>query len=332
MSDLTPEQRRVVLALIDADRNARERKGTPEMAIAEAPVNDTRAPSGQVEELLKARRWEFRMVPVGFVKVDQRYHDPSRFKPKRAERMGAEFDEERARTIEVSERADGSLYGLDGIHRCAAAKIAGVKYLPARVFHDLTPDEESVLYRAFNASVALTYRAKWQARVFEGEPTAMAILAIGDEVGVKITDRHPKGHARILRAIQLAESVHRAGLLRPTLTIANVAWPNDLDAFGSIPVRAVASMLYVYGGHPRFSEDHLTQRLSKVRTIELAKKARAFSEVFTQHQGGATGLGGWTSERRAALALYNLRLRTPLPDVGPSELRRLSLGQDIWGD
>lgn len=279
------------------------------------------------------RLWRHEMVRVAHLKIDPAYHDPGRFQARRAERYAAAFDPDKAGTIVVSDRGDDMIV-IDGYHRVHAARLVGVEFLSAKVYFGITRQKEADIFVGLSDAQGLRAISKFIARLGADEPVAKGIVGILDECGVRIA-RHG-GQARdprSTRSVGTIEVLHRADLLADTVTVVREAWPEDQRALDSVPLAGVGSFLYVYRTHPRYRRDRLLAKLAEQPVgalIRLSKDLRALpGNESTRKIAGS--LGQWAAERRAVLRLYNARLQQPLEDVGMSDLKRLSLGQAIWG-
>jgi hypothetical protein len=290
------------------------------------------------------RNWTLELVPVADVKIDPRYHDPARFQDARAKKMAATFDLDKVGVITVAERSGMIRILIDGAHRVAAAKLAGVTHLPAKVYRNISQIDESRIFRGLSDSVRLRQEHIWRARVFEQEPKAMAIVTVLDRHGVRIavgTNQLPN----VTGAILAVERVYDSGLLDRTLGMLRTAWPEDPHALDAVPILGVGSFLDVYANdfpHPRYKGDQrLLEKLSEYPASALIRNAKEIAAIGapgstggsqSRSTGGSNrGLTSATYQRRAVLFAYNRRVQHKLPDTGQSELKLLTLGKNPWG-
>lgn len=297
------------------------------------------------------QRWKMELVRVADLRIDPRYHDPSRYSEKRAISMAANFNPEALGTITVSHRSDGSLIVVDGNHRVAACRIAGEEYIPAKVFYDLTLEEEAGLFRELSEAVRLTTYALFRARLVALDPVAVAIFKICEYHDVTIVGgAQAQSFPGRTRAVGVLEKIYNAGLLDQTLLTCREAWPEDIRALDAIPLAGVSSFIWGYKTHPKFSTRRLIKKLSEESASALIRKAKdaaasGSSFGITTSTGGGRystggsdrrgtaigGVGSFKAARQAVLARYNAHMSLKLDDLTSSQIHRLSvLKQDIW--
>src|SRR4051812_9862706 len=153
---------------------------------------------------------------VGTVKVDDLLSDHrwQRHVSKRAETIGQNWNDSLAQTIVVSRRKNGDLIVIDGQHRAAGARMAGVPELVAEIHEGLTAREEAELYDRLNTTRAsITALDRFRARVFYRDPTAMSIKKAVEDRGGKIRESlwRGGGQQKEIAAIWALERVYIAG-------------------------------------------------------------------------------------------------------------------------
>jgi hypothetical protein len=294
------------------------------------------------------QRWKIELVRVADLRIDPTYHDPARFSERRAKLMAANLNREALGIITVSHRGDGSLIIVDGQHRVAACRIAGEEYILAKVFYGLTVEEEARLFKDLGDIVRLTSYAIYLSALQAHDPEAVAIFAICKHHGVTIVG----GAAAYTfpgrtRSVSMIARIHSAGLLDKTLHVCRQAWPEDIHALDSIPLGGVASFIWGYERHPRFSTKRLTTKLAEESPQALIRKAKDFSrlgdaqnlkgstggKLTPRATTGAHGIGSLKAARRAVLLRYNSHLseKLRLDDLTSSQIHRLAVQrQDIW--
>lgn len=288
----------------------------------------------------KPRRWSLGLVRVAGLKVDPSYHDTQRYSRVRAERIAAEWDLEKAGTVTVSERADGSQWLIDGQHRCSAARICGIDFLPGQIFHGLSVSEEAAIFYGLSDFVRLRPEFQWRARLVAQEPVAVAITRAMEAAGVRFASGgSSKGDPRATRSFGAVTLLYDEGLLGETLSLIRSVWPEDAHGLDAIVLYGIGSFIAVYRNHPRFVRARLAAKLAELpasAVIRIAKEMRGTS-IGKFGTGGTSSSGSRTSrivgrsdERRAVLAVYNRHLRSPLPDTSMSDLKALNQGQNPW--
>ena len=121
-------------------------------------------------------------LPIERLQTDERYQRESA--ARRVKTMAAQYDPTLANVIVVSRRKDGSLWVIDGLHRTAAARLAGRTHMVAAVYEGLDPKDEARMFDLINklrSPVKATSR--FRARVMYGDPQAVRIDRLLKELG-----------------------------------------------------------------------------------------------------------------------------------------------------
>jgi hypothetical protein len=305
-----------------------------------------REETGMALAIVHATDWTFEMVPVASVKIDPMYHDPKRLDQRRAQRIADHFDIEAAGVLTVSERGDGTRWIFDGHHRVVAARLAGIKQLPAKVFRGMSVPDEARLFRRLSESVRLRQEHLWRARLAEGEPVALEITDLLTKHGASLIAGSGTPNPNTTRSYGVIEKIHSVGLLDRVLGIVREAWPEDPHGLDSVPLVGIGSFLYVYSGsfpHPDYRGDkRLIEKLgvypasSIIRiTKEILASVGSVGSLTGGRGGSVGGVGGGSltahgSQRRAVLATYNRKTRHQLADATPSDLKQMALGRSPW--
>ena len=182
-------------------------------------------------------------------------------------KIAEDFDINALGVVTVSHRADGTIHVVDGQHRVHAVRLAigDDAKIQARVFSDLSLDEEARLFRLLNNTSRVGAFDLFRVRVVEGEPDATAINDIIESYGWHLS---LAGSAHAFGAVAAMERVYRrhpavADLTVETLTRAWGHGPITLDGrliggMGSLIVRYrdvlnledLSTRLAVYPGGP----------------------------------------------------------------------------------
>ena len=128
----------------------------------------------------------------------------------------------------------GSYELMDGQHRVAGARAAGIEEVPASIIEAPTIEQRARIFRAANSQrVAMHQFALYHAAVLHKDPAALAIAGICSKADVEVL-RYPLQRASMkpnqtmaLGALKkLAAEQSPAGAIR-TLKILRAAFPND---------------------------------------------------------------------------------------------------------
>lgn len=326
LDDLTPDQRRVVLALVEAGKSSNERKGGPAMTMIAEPNTKS------------ATRSEHQVVPTGRLKVDALYQRP--LNERRVERMSREWSPVLAQTIDVSAR-NGAYFVIDGQHRLAAARSANVAQLAAIVHYGLSPSEEADLFARLNTlRVRPTTHSIFRAQLEAQDPVALEIADAARRADVALELGMSGGRSaspRVTRAVGALLAVHRSGghaLVYDTLRVLRTAWPEDPSALEAVPIFGVASFIATYRGHPRFDLERIHKKLGELPTNVFIRRAHAFGETSLTGGGSSRGSAPVMQKagpRRAVLEAFNRDLRGErLPDATLRDFRAIALGRNPW--
>lgn len=176
-------------------------------------------------------------VPLDDIIIDLDVQRQEGTDQRRVDQMAANFDPDALGLFILSQRADGTLACLDGMHRRAAALAAGHKqFVDARIFTGLSKAEEAALFLLYNNKKDPSAISRFKARTIKGDRVAVAIDRIVHEYGWKISTL--KNDPGVLAAVEAAERVYRTGakalpdgdypeVLARTLNLITAAWGHD---------------------------------------------------------------------------------------------------------
>lgn len=251
-----------------------------------------------------------RQVRLEDISVDPRVQRKEGEDGRRVDAMASAFDPDALGVLILSERRDGSLVVLDGMHRRAAALLAGYgKPVNAIVFTGLSLAEEASLFLLYNNKKDPSAISRFAARVAAGDEVAIGIEACILSQGWRVSVE--KTQPGVLSAITAAERVFRTGsgtlprgmhhdVLNQTLHLITESWGYEpagtqspiLDGVGQLYGRLGASI----------DTPSLAMKLQKETPRGLIGKARTLKDV----QGGTTP----AAMARTIVGIYNNRRRT----------------------
>jgi hypothetical protein len=178
-------------------------------------------------------------------------------RPVRVKKLARNFDPRLCGVLLVTER-NGNIYLIDGQHRAAAAIAAGRNDvpIPCLVVDASTYEEEAELFIAANnrsTTVPVTTGEIFHARVEAGDPTAIEVLRIAEEVGLYL-DLHMRRDSTLdgaVRAIATLVRIYRVGgpeHLRDVLETITRAFGNRRSAWTHYVLMGYHQLLYRYHG------------------------------------------------------------------------------------
>lgn len=263
-------------------------------AVAETTIASEVSESGEV------RTKTLKTVPVDILKSDHRWQ---RFVSKRAEDMGENWSYTLANVIVVSERKNGDLVVIDGQHRAAGARIAGIKELIAEVHQGLTPKDEARIYDELNTSrKTITALDRFRARVFYGDPVALTIKKMVEERGGNIrTSLHTQGEGHIAAVWALERLHQRGGEDLLTWVLDTLKDSFEVLDNNSVSIWNVAGLRMFYDKQQgKFDQEYLIKVLRREGNDNLRRMMHAHRQIW--------GGGGAQNGYRAILEAYNRQM------------------------
>jgi hypothetical protein len=232
----------------------------------------------------------------------QRYRDE-----KQVAKLEREWDPLYAGTLVVSQRADGSLWVIDGQHRAAAGqRVDPEVMLDAEIYTGLTKQAEARMFLSLN-------RDRKAPRPYDNFRVA---LAAGMEIELRM-DRQVKACGLEMAASPSANKVAaveacrrivlkdkaETGLLTDTLTTVEGAWGRTSETWDNMVLQAVSSVIF-----------------KNRSNVDLRRMSRTLAkhQVYQWKTAGMGGSlsGGGSVSRSTKLAeyivtKYNTNLKTP---------------------
>lgn len=265
-----------------------------------------------VRSILTRHESKHRTVALDSIVIDPRVQREEGADQSRVNKLAANFNPDALGVVVLSQRADGTLVCLDGMHRTAAAKQAGYnKPLDAIVHTGLTVAEEASLFLLYNDKKDPSAISKFKARILAGDPVAVEMDRIISEHGWKV--RAGASDPGVLTAIEKAEAVYRNGcrtlpegahpeMLSNVLAIITAAWEYDPKSVNQSMLAGVAQLLGRFGKSVDFKK--LIDEMSGTRPTVLLGKARTLADV----QGGTVP----AAVAKILVSMHNNRRRTNL--------------------
>lgn len=259
---------------------------------------------------LKGYRHEYDTVNVDDLMVDIRCQQPPR--PTTVAKMQKfGFDIAAVGTITVSVRNDGTKVIIDGQTRWKCAKEVGVKHLPAELWHELSPADESWLFRRLNEKSNPPAIHKFRNDVNANDPDANGIVDIlykwswdlsegasadGKFLAVTVAKRIYTREGKEFRA----KCMTGPELFNETIRVATMAWGHKREAVDGQLISGIAVLLAKYGD--KVDTDLLIRKLGALTAIQVRAEGKRIKE-----------LGGFTPSLAQAQymhTLYNKQLRS----------------------
>lgn len=215
---------------------------------------------------------KFKMVPLKDLTIDRRYQrelDAGRVKA-----IAEAFDPRLLGVLEVS-RHNGKCAVFDGQHRLAALKkIKGANTAPCLVHEQMTPQEEAelfVLHQTKRRGIQSVER--FRARVFAGDPVAVAIEGIVNDCGFEIGSGQKESEVWGIRAVTAIERVYTkygAESLEAVLRFIAAVWGGDQKSTDGSFIGGVHLLLTGYGDRVQAAE---IKRLRQKSPVDILRRA-----------------------------------------------------------
>lgn len=263
---------------------------------------------------LPPTRSTIRGVPLDSVTVDPLVQRQEGVDQRRVNEMSAHFNADALGLLILSQRADGTLVCLDGMHRVTAARQSGwTEPVDARVFTGLTLAEEASLFLLYNKKKDPSAISRFTARVLAGDEVAVDISNIVHEYGWHIRQSADPGS---LVAIDALESVYRNGagtltdeahpvLAERVLSTLTDTWGHEPIAVHTVMLKGVAQLYGRYGS--AVDTPKLVREMQGTQPRVLIGRAKTLKDV----QGGTVP----AALAKILVGLHNNRRRTNLlPD------------------
>jgi Family of unknown function (DUF6551) len=202
-------------------------------------------------------------------------------------------------TVYLSLRADGRFAILDGGHRIAAARLEGEKAVPARVYIDLTYEEEAGLYNDFATQNRQSALDRFRARVEAQERAALEIRDCLRLRGLQIRTGHAYGYVNAVYALDHVYTDHGLVILDASIDLLHKLWGGDQRAYAAWAIEGTAAFWVRYGRI--VDRDRLCHRLQTVG-LEVMIHESANMRTVVQHSRYHWG--------RAMVNIYNQGLRS----------------------
>lgn len=276
------------------------------------------------------------VIATGRLKIDPSYQ--RELNEKRVQAMANQWSDRLADAITVSAR-NGSWYVIDGQHRLAAARLAGVGSMAAVVHVGLAPSEEAGLFADLNTLARRpTANQIFKARLEAGDESALSIRAACQQSGVTLDLANSGGMAKVphvTRAVAALERAYEAGgarLVRQILLTLRTAWPEDHRALEATPIFGVGGFITTYERHPRYDFPRIARKLGEKSASVFIRRVTDLSQALREG-GGNSGVQK-IGPRSAVLEAYNRDMRGNgrFPQATLRDFRALAVGRNPWVD
>jgi hypothetical protein len=238
------------------------------------------------------------IVAVKDINLDMSYQRPlSRVK---VQSISSKFNKHAVGVLIVSLREDGQYFVIDGQHRLEAMKKRGVEYAQCQVITGLTGQQEAEIYiycntNRKNPDALDTFKA----RLYKGEPMAIAIHKAVEECGLYIAfNRAGTRPPNSVWAVMAMEEIYRKGgekFLKDILNLAIRSWPGEAtNVEGKVLIGLMMFHLKYQGRYVR------EEFIAKMKVTDL-NTLRRRAQYHSENHGGSV----YTTFARALQEAYD---------------------------
>lgn len=250
------------------------------------------------EAIRSGEAGEFQVVVLDELKVDHAYQRD--LSVDLVQKIARSWDIAAAGPIVVSERADGSLFIVNGQHRAAAAKTAGETEIIAQVLHGLDQQSEAEIRLKGNTRRTDKVQERFRAQLAAGYKESLAIVEIAAQFGTRVNPWPDVKHG--INAVSTLEHLYRKD--RGTHLVRVLEFLQESFGRADGPVATSASLSAVSWLIERHDQEMDRQRMVERLGVEgmdgLMRAARS-------HQSALRG-SLWMNVYRAMVGVYNERL------------------------
>lgn len=245
-----------------------------------------------------------------WVAVDKMFVDPAYQRVVEMDRvrgMANNFNPDAIGVVYVSKRTTGQFAGMysifDGQHRWELMKMMGWtdQKMPALVFEGLSLEQEATLFRVYNQERTRPKPlALFKARVTEGDPDAVSLARVLDNLGLSYDSYANTKGIRAIDTIAKVQAACGLTVVRRALTAMTQAWGHDADSLNGEVFKGVALLLFVYGGNVDVA--NLANKLKDHGPKQILARARQMKDIMPEWQAASCMAS-------VVVNIYNYRLR-----------------------
>jgi hypothetical protein len=224
-------------------------------------------------------------------------------------RIAKALDPDAFGSLTVGERADGSLWVVDGLQRLTAARQLVIEAVPCDVFSSTGPEHEARVFRLKNKHrTNVSALALFRAQLTEGDPQSVEIARVIRDAGLRLVlsegGKNSWPDVKAVRSVERAYSRVGADGLAAVFRILSESWAGERDALQGDMIEGMSVFVK---RHPEFKESRL---VDKLRTRSVAGVLRAADATYKlARDRDSSHHGRSLATYDAILIVYNKGLR-----------------------
>ena len=248
----------------------------------------------------------YEMVRCADMHIDyEHYQRP--FNQARANKIAKHWDENQIRPLEVSVRANGDMYLLDGQHEnCGTLlKWGDSATLPARMHYGLTIEQEAEIFHALNTNfVKPAYNDTLKARVAAGDVKANGYIQCLSIAGIEIDySRSNEKKCRFVAHRQGESAYRRYGFEKVVKAFKVI---RQLTQPGMWRGEMVPALAMVFCSKPDADMKRLVEKLEGISELEFIRDAKIKGQLSSHNS--IRGHYGFAKE---ITDIYNKGMKIP---------------------
>ena len=251
---------------------------------------------------------EIAWLEVAELKVDHSYQHPPYVGA--IEQLHREYKPEWSGFILVNERADGSLWIVDGQTRRAVHERRGLAYIRAEILRGLTPEQEAVVYLVKCKNTQRVPVDAFLAEYAARYPMAVLLHDLLAKRGIAVISYATEHQAAPAKAViscvkTLKDCLKRdedGSILEATLDLIVETWSYHHTSFGGNFIRLMHDLILRHGDE--IDRKSFVTRLSAHSVPELREMGRALKNATTP------ALSEGKAMQRKVIELYNVGRQT----------------------
>jgi hypothetical protein len=221
-------------------------------------------------------------LPVNELKIDPQAQRT--LNEKRAQGIADNLVREAIGSAVVSQRADGSRYIVDGMHRKRACELEGITTMVAEVHHDLSQQEEATLFLIKNRESSKpnpldTYKVGLTA----GLPLFVDTEAVLAKHGLEMGSTSPNSVGAVAGVLRITDT-WGPDVLDRTLAVAEKAWGRTADTWDGMLLGGIGMLLGKHEGVD--DDDELALKIAKRPAYRWKSDVHAIASGGGLHNTG----------------------------------------------
>lgn len=198
-------------------------------------------------------------IPVDELKIDPQAQRT--LNEKRAQGIAANLVPEAMGSIVVSQRADGSRYTVDGMHRKRVCELEGIPSMVAEVHHGLTQQDEAILFLIKNRESSKPAPIdEYKVGLIAGLPLFVDTEEVLQRHGLEMGSTSTNAIGAVAGVLRITET-YGPEILDRTLAVAEDAWGRTASAWDGMLLGGIGMLL---GKHEMVDDDReLAMKIAK---------------------------------------------------------------------